>query len=484
MRRSPLAALLAVALAAAPAHAEEIQKNDFTLDAFQGVILAGHRVTALGGAYAGFAEGTSGFVVNPASPALREPWSTSHVELDLSPGLSIPLSLWSNGDFDGSGGEDDDFSNFVHATLGAKLQVGPFGVGADLDVQSYTLFVGDQRNAVTVARMHALLAWAFDDGQLLVGAGARLAGLFFGAPGAVDLSMVGVGPELGLLWRPNWGPVRLGGAVRLPVRAGLVAANVDVGRDGVRRAGPLVLPEAVELPWELQLGFALRVGPRPLNPRWIPPSEHEKEVREAFYLARAERELARLAEAGAAPDERRDEAVGRARGATAGEDVGRGARIDLWLARAGAERRARDAAWPREGLLLLADLVVSGPVSRGVSAACFLAQGRPSPTEDQKAGLCAVGQSGGDVNVSPRLGLEAEPIPGWLQTRAGTYYEPARFQEVHPVGRQHFTFGLEVRTIETSLFGLFPRPQALSIQASLDIAPRYESLGVGLGVWH
>jgi hypothetical protein len=141
------------------------------------------------------------------------------------------------------------------------------------------------------------------------------------------------------------------------------------------------------------------------------------------------------------------------------------------------ERRARSWNWPREHLLVTAELLVTGAVDRGVSLERFLGQSQP-----QNAGTPSViGTSGGEVNFSPRFGIETEPIPGWVHTRFGSYYEPNRFNG--PVGRQHFTFGADLRLFRTTFWGLVP-PVVYKAQTSVDIAPRYQSVSLGLGVWH
>jgi hypothetical protein len=79
-----------------------------------------------------------------------------------------------------------------------------------------------------------------------------------------------------------------------------------------------------------------------------------------------------------------------------------------------------------------------------------------------------------------------------VHTRFGSYYEPKRFTNVvapdNPqanttVGRQHFTFGADLRLFETRWFGLVP-PVIYQLQTSIDIAPRYQSASLGIGVWH
>jgi hypothetical protein len=86
--------------------------------------------------------------------------------------------------------------------------------------------------------------------------------------------------------------------------------------------------------------------------------------------------------------------------------------------------------------------------------------------------------SGRSVTVSLRGGAEVEAMPGRLRVRAGSYWEPARFDGVG--GRVHGTFGLELRALEFYLIGL--RRGRLGLTA--DIASRYRSVGLSIGFWH
>ena len=189
--------------------------------------------------------------------------------------------------------------------------------------------------------------------------------------------------------------------------------------DGLAREGELVLPDEVVLPWELEAGVAIQAGPRPLNPSFEsgPPGESPE--------ARAER-----------------------------------------------KRRARSL--PRSKLTLLASVLVSGPVERGVRLEQFLAQPDPSVSP---AGV--VGSSGASINFSPRFGIETEPLANLLAVRAGSYYEPNRSGGV---GRQHFTFGGELRVVPFDWFGLVEEVD-YSLELGLDLAPRYESVSASIGVW-
>jgi hypothetical protein len=139
------------------------------------------------------------------------------------------------------------------------------------------------------------------------------------------------------------------------------------------------------------------------------------------------------------------------------------------------QRLQRYWDWPRERVLLTAEVLVTGAVDRGVSLEAFLGQNQ----ETYAGQSSAIGTSGQRVSFSPRFGIETEPILDRVQTRLGSYYEPSRFRGV---GRQHFTFGADVRLGPATWWGLVPEI-IYKLQASVDLAPRYESVSFGFGIW-
>lgn len=466
--RAALAGLcaLAVGAVAADARGDPLPSNDYQIDLFQGPLLLPIRVVSLGGSYAGYAEEISGLVANAAAPAVRETHGFRHVEVDLSGSLSIPLDLFDNNDFDNSGDLDADYSSFVYATAGVNLQVGRFGAGLIGDMSTYRISDGSgAETAIVVGRYHALAAANFVEGQLVVGAGVRAMSMGFDTEGG-DFFFVGAGPQAGVLVRPNGIPFRFGATARAPVAAPLV--STPQRQDGLVRAGALVLPSRVVQPWELEVGVAIQVGPRPLNVPFIDPEDADDwaEARVARARERRARELERVLSL--EPD-------GRGRVALAEQLERREsdlvAQEERWLTREEAYELGRldeaYAALPRQRLLLLLSLVASGPVERGVSLERFLAQSQPGETASG-----VIGSAGGETNFSPRFGVEAEPIEGRLVVRAGSYYEPSRFAAV---GRQHFTFGALLNLFTTDLFGLLPE-LSYGVEASVDLAPRYQSL--------
>jgi hypothetical protein len=145
-----------------------------------------------------------------------------------------------------------------------------------------------------------------------------------------------------------------------------------------------------------------------------------------------------------------------------------------WVVGGGAAYRFGSTPWNKRvetryrdelSLLVAADLVVSGWVPNGHGVEAFARH------RLQRSGL--------NVAASPRLGAEAEIIPGWLRLRAGTYWEPSRFRGVD--GRLHGTAGADIRLVGFTLFGSEYR---LKVSLTADRAPRYGNAGVSFGFWH
>jgi hypothetical protein len=487
LRRLAGAALVAPSLllpARALAQDRTIRTNHFALDLFQGPILAPISVTGVAGSYAAVAEGISGMVTNAAAPAVRDATSFSTFEIDGAASISIPVSLgFQNNDFDNSGSLDFDYSNFLYGGLGGVIQYGRLGAGFTADLQRYTLTDAAQKTTnITVGKYHLLAGLRFFGDQLTVGAGARFVTL--GIAADKNLSMFGAAPEIGVLIRPDWESFRFGATFRAPVDGGALAGESStIDSHGVKISGGLALPDHVVLPWELEAGVAVQVGPRPLNPAWIDPEAEEQALLSVFRARRRDRNAQREAELAQIADPlaraEREKARLREDALAFLRDFQEERRAGSRLAR---DRKARYWNWPREHVLLTASILVTGAVDRGVSVQGFL--GQTQPGEKHAGGV--VGSSGPAVNFSPRFGIEAEPIPDWVHTRLGTYYEPSRFDEKlanKSVGRQHFTFGADLKMIKTTWWGLVPEV-IYKVQTSADLAPRYQSFSLGIGVWH
>jgi hypothetical protein len=116
-------------------------------------------------------------------------------------------------------------------------------------------------------------------------------------------------------------------------------------------------------------------------------------------------------------------------------------------------------------VIVAADLLVTGPVTNGFGVEAFLEK--------------MLQPSGRTAAVSLRMGAEYEWLPGRLRVRAGTYWEPARFEGV--VGRQHITLGAEARFWQFTVFGWSYRMRA---SLTADGARQYGNVGASLGFWH
>ncbi len=441
-------------------------------------------MTGVAGAYVAFAQDTEGAAVNAASPAVRDPYSITWFDYDPSVGVLVPGFLsGKNTDFDNHGTPSNepppiDVNDFFDVNFGLTLQFGGVGVAATGDLEQFSLaptkgLFNLVRPAdgltMQVGRWKALAAYGFLDGQLVFGAGARILTMqILQNGGPTLLTVSGAAPEVGALLMPTGLQWRIGAAARAPV-GGAVGGGDNLTRSSndVLKAGAFTLPSTVEAPWEVDLGVTYQLGPRPLNPGWQNPHEQEGLARQRIEDQRAERALLREAELSSlSPSDRLvrqpelDAAEARQR---AVED----AQLAAEIKRLYDERKARYDNWPREKILLLASVLVTGASSDAVSLQGFF---------DQQ--IETVGKS---VTVTPRFGIEGEPIRDRLTMRVGTYVEPSRYEQGTP--RQHFTFGGDVRLFPVDFWGLLPRAN-WKLGFVIDLAPRYQNYGLGIGNWH
>jgi hypothetical protein len=410
------------------AQGASIQTSDYTLDLFQGPVLASARVTAMGGAYSALAEGAEGIPFNVAAASQRDPYSTKRIDYDLTAGITFPSSIAST-DFENNG-RNFGYENFIWATVGGRLQVDHWGFGTSISVQNYSIGApsnlafdvsGVKALAVRIFKVDPVVSYGFFNDQLHVGGGVRSAVFTaLDTSSQIDkllLGTYGLGAQAGVLWRPLTWPLRVGGTIRSPVIKSLESAPhlIEDPATGDRHVGRFYLPRGVNLPWELEWGTAFQIGPRPLNLPWT--------------------------------DER-----------------------TLQEPRGDAHRtlRARYRALPRQKLLLSFATLITGPTHGAVSVTSLLTQ--------------MVDRSGEMTSVTIRGGAEAEIVPNRLQVRLGSYMEPTRFRESSP--RIHGTTGFEVRVLDWSVFGLFPEDNSFRISGAVDGARGYFGWSLSVGSWY
>lgn len=433
-------------------HGSRLQTSRYTVDLFQGPVLASSRITALAGAYTAIAEGTEGIAFNPAAASFRPPYSTTRDDYDLTAGLTLPASVQGS-DFDNNGKVGFTYDKFFWLTFGAVLQHDRLGFGVTASFQQYELGVPGtpvplpRSNEVIASvtmrliRIEPVVSYGFLGDQLHVGGGVRFTG-FYGigntgvAGGTVDserllLNSNTAGLQAGALWAPYGLPLRVGGAVRspqlsMPSDDGRITANAA----GDRVVGDVYLPQRLDLPWEIEAGAAIQLWKRPFNIPWQDETKVPKADVERW---------------------RRDK-NGQP------EPYHRAARRML---------AARYAAIPRERVLLSFSTLVSGPVKDAVGVESMLSQ--------------TVDRSGERTVVTLRGGAEAEVIPNWLVLRAGSYLEPTRYRGGE--ARLHGTGGVALRVLRWSVFGLFDENALFRVSVAVDGARDYFGWSISAGLF-
>ncbi len=277
--RAPLLllALLAALLGLPPAVAGE--PGGPTVDYFRGPVVTSSRVTGLGGACTGLAEGTQGAGRNAASLANRYPYSTDAFDWDLSldwlaivPGADVDM------DNDGHAAGDEEYRAI---TAGLSFLFSNFGIGVWLTSDTFVLADDEERVEYGLVYGYLGAAYAFLEQQLLVGPGLSSASLDVRGwvnetPGAAEAtwqtrgeaSWSSPGAQVGLLWRPRNLPIRVGTDLRLPIRIA-VGEEEEVPETLAEEA----LPAHVHVPWRLACGIAWfhSFGGRTFNRRWDSP---------------------------------------------------------------------------------------------------------------------------------------------------------------------------------------------------------------------
>jgi hypothetical protein len=491
-----LVALLALlgaarqARAVLPAEGQPLDTNDYGIDLYQGPVLSANRVIGLAGAFVAIADGVEGSAVNPAATAARTPYSYGHFDYDLGVGITFPSGI-KNTDFWNSGRRTElpksQSLDFLFFNLALQLQFGRWGFGLSTDFQQYSLLravdpaqnAKQDRLAAQIAIGHLQVAHSFADGQFLFGIGMRTTGLSVtkesrtSVTGSQLFSTVGTGFETGFIWRPTDWQVRIGGAYHGGFNTSASPESQIFVLYPDEPANRLYLPKRVTLPWDVNIGFAAQLGPRPLNPRWVDPSSVLQPMRRYLDWRAHERERRiRRAELvrtpGESARERRRQLRKLRAELRAEEDLDdrERARVEKDLDRR-LRQRYHDQA--RFFVLVTTSLMISGSVSNSVGIESMLDR--------------TVQRSGEHLSVSPHVGAETELVPRWLRLRGGTYLEPSRFASNQKGARLHATFGFDQKVVPWDVFGTFHDDTEWRVSGSLDASRSYLGWGVSIGVW-
>lgn len=276
--------LVAVALAApSGASAQEdggrqhrpIVSRDYAIDLHQGAALGSVRAVGMGGTGVATGVGSAGALFNPAAVAVRP--ETSRGEWDWDWHFDY-LSSAPGTDHDNDGLPQERRFGPLDGPLVTAGLVGQYrgwGLGVSFLFSKHPIERSDALTVIPSVLVGRLdLARSFLGDQLTVGAGFR-SGTFQiaqsvddgGGPESTDLfSMGGAALEVGALWRPRAGDVRIGAAASLPVTGDEVEVDecdpLDCGGDPAAMDGDpddgFILPERAVLPWQVSIGAAWR----------------------------------------------------------------------------------------------------------------------------------------------------------------------------------------------------------------------------------
>ncbi len=204
------------------------------------------------------ADDTQGVSVNPASAAVRLPYSWDAFSFSLVSICRIATGCRRTTSTTRTTGSDKGGSLFGSFALLANYRHAGFGLGAEAEqnVASQKAQGVSTKLTANFGLVRPVMAYGFFDGQLQLGAGLRLAGFSFGGnQGAVPLT-AGVGYTAGVIVKPQSQQFRVGVAIEQPI-------NAEVpGEDGAA-------PTMVHIPWTAALGFAYQFGTRHMNPAFV-----------------------------------------------------------------------------------------------------------------------------------------------------------------------------------------------------------------------
>jgi hypothetical protein len=247
-----------------------------TVDAARGPVTGSTRRIGLGGAFVSIADDTEGIAINPASSAVRMPYSWS--DWDYGFGIDFAVGAWlpKNDIYNQEGTENEDAeaaqpdveqSTALFGSVAALINYRHAGLGISAEAQRNAASREDRMQGVDTnfaanfGIVHLNLAYGFLDGQLLLGAGPRLVGMSFDRhSGSGLLSTAGLGYEAGVLVKPIAAQYRIAAAVKSPIDATIPA-------DGA------AAESTVHVPWEVAFGLAYQFGVRPFNPPFYTAKE-------------------------------------------------------------------------------------------------------------------------------------------------------------------------------------------------------------------
>ncbi len=249
------------------ARAQSNMEEPRTIDTVRGTIRGSTRFIGLGGAFVAIADDTEGVAINPASVAVRLPYSWD--AFNFSFGIDFAVATWL---------PKNDVFNTPEGTKGGSL-FGSFAILTNYRHAGFGLAAEAEQNAATnkaqqgvstkltanFGLMHPAIAYGYFDGQLQLGAGLRVLGFSLGGNGGVPLT-AGIGYTAGLIVKPKREQFRVGVAIEQPINAQVASDDGSA-------------PTMVHIPWTAAFGFAYQFGRRRLNPKFVTASDRARQNR-------------------------------------------------------------------------------------------------------------------------------------------------------------------------------------------------------------
>jgi hypothetical protein len=286
-RAFALALLLSCSLAAA--QSSPAVSSPGRLYLYGGTLLGSTRMTALGGAYVGVAEGMAGFTSNLASLAQRAPELDRRWDVGFTLSvLDIPFIQTETRDLDNDG-EADNASINRHYLAGLLLQYGRFGMGWYLrSTRVYAcrpLSPGSACEPIDLV----LDTWALA-GALALGRDDFILGMGFYSVraelgyAAERRAFSGLAVEVDVLYRPHGLNYRVGVSVKPQLVAQLTDPALGTQLGGRALFDAAVAPGIVSLGASMRLGEGShrynRLSPATrrdiaerFGPSWVPPAD-------------------------------------------------------------------------------------------------------------------------------------------------------------------------------------------------------------------
>ena len=231
----------------------------------------------MGGTGIAIAEGSSYMSSNPAAAAVRPATSNGTWDWDIHADWLNPQL---GNDFDNDGDTMEKLGSSVYLTGGLLGQWHSWGLGVSVSYLRHVVTEPDGTQADPLAVIsHVILARSFFDDVLTIGVGLKVADFSLGPyNGTVRtqtlFELTGATLEAGAVWRPKDLPLRVGVSSQGAITGNNVAQQ---GCDPMNCDG-FILPNEVDVPWQLAAGIAWRHGVTPWNQKIPSHWRDEREV--------------------------------------------------------------------------------------------------------------------------------------------------------------------------------------------------------------